>query len=542
MAWQDVLPLSVTRIDAEQEREMRLVAQARAGADWALAALVARYQPPVTRYLTRLTGDADIARALAERIFLRMDRRLRGPHGGHQLRLWLLRACTEAGLEAVRQPRRPMPARLEGPRFAGLLTGRVGEGAAYRLRVGWEALAEMTGPTRRQVRKLVWNADPAPAAAIDEPAERASSDSDEDDMFPGRDPREALRFRLIRAVLVELPYGDSQCLALHLVAGLNQAEVASALGITQSATRRRIVHGLQLFAQRYEAAAASLGLPLELSPEQEAQLPAEILPAEDVVTSVADAPATAAGPSRPLAQPIWSGVYAPSGEAVPFVVAADQHVVDLIPTDIHALPVDSVALVDASPIVVDAVPATPHITLPAYVDWLVTAEADTPHEAPELALLLELADQSVLAWAPLVQDHLPLEASVDTPAAAPTLLETIGEARIVPVLTPAEQPLIVGAPAPVTRQLAELDAAVDVGTAEVERAPEHESVMARLVPVLTPAPRDELTDATLRAVASYGALGAFGAPSAPTIPLPGRASRRPAFALTETNEDQPSAD
>src|SRR5215831_19945144 len=102
MAWQDVLPLTVTRIDAEQEREMRLVVQARAGADWALAALVARYQPPVTRYLTRLTGDADIARALAEHIFLRMDRRLRGPHGGHQLRLWLLRACTEAGLEAVR--------------------------------------------------------------------------------------------------------------------------------------------------------------------------------------------------------------------------------------------------------------------------------------------------------------------------------------------------------------------------------------------------------------------------------------------------------
>src|SRR5215510_14815541 len=123
MAWQDVFPSLSPKIDAEEDRELRLSLQARSGADWALAALVARYQPPVTRYLTRLTGDADIARALAEHIFLRMDRRLRGPHGGHQLRLWLLRACTEAGLEAVRQPRRPMPARLEGPRFAGLLTG-----------------------------------------------------------------------------------------------------------------------------------------------------------------------------------------------------------------------------------------------------------------------------------------------------------------------------------------------------------------------------------------------------------------------------------
>jgi hypothetical protein len=410
------------------------------------------------------------------------------------------------------------------------------------MRVGWEALADMTGPTRRQVRKLIWNADLSPAAAIDEPAEQARSNSDEDDVFPGRDPREALRFRLIRAVLVELPYGDSQCLALHLVAGLNQAEVANALGITQSATRRRIVHGLQLFAQRYEAAAASLGLPLALSPEQEAELPAEILPAEDVETSIADTSVTAAGPSRPLAQPIWSGVYAPSGEDVPFVVAADQPVVDLIPTDVRALPGEPVTLVDASPIVVDAVPAPPAIALPAYVDWLVTVEADAPHEAPELALLLELADEGVLARASLVQDHLSLAAPVDALAAAPTLLETTGEARIVPVLTPAEQPLIIGARAPVTRQLAERDVAVDVSAVEVERAPEHAFVMARLVPVLTPAPRDELTDATLRAVATYGALGAFGAPSAPTIPLPGRASRRAAFALTEINEEQPSAE
>src|SRR5262249_42289823 len=77
------------------------------------------------------------------------------------------------------------------------------------------------------------------------------------------DPREALRYRMVRAVLAELPFGDAQCLALHLVAGLNQAEVAVALGLTNSAARRRIVQGLQLFAQRYNVALASLGLPPE---------------------------------------------------------------------------------------------------------------------------------------------------------------------------------------------------------------------------------------------------------------------------------------
>ena len=51
MAWQDMSPFPTPRMDAEEEREMRLAAQARAGAEWALAALIARYQPPVLRYL-----------------------------------------------------------------------------------------------------------------------------------------------------------------------------------------------------------------------------------------------------------------------------------------------------------------------------------------------------------------------------------------------------------------------------------------------------------------------------------------------------------
>jgi hypothetical protein len=84
---------------------------------------------------------------------------------------------------------------------------------------------------------------------------------DEEDIL---ELREVLRYRMIRAVLAELPYGDAQCLALHLIANLNQAEVSRALGITASATRKRIVSGLQLFAQRYEAASASLGISLDM--------------------------------------------------------------------------------------------------------------------------------------------------------------------------------------------------------------------------------------------------------------------------------------
>ena len=283
--WQDVFPSVGPKLDAEHERELRLVEQARAGADWALAALIARYQPPVTRYLTRLTGNPTAARTLAEQVFIRMERRLHGPQGGRQLRLWLLRACTEVGLEMLRRPRETKTPRLvESSRPMRLLPSGSSPAANF-LRTGLGKLATMTGSTSRQVRKLIWSATPenetwSPRGneddntSGDEQPEDNAKDGTwrlEEDETETLTPREALRHRMVRAVLAELPYGDAQCLALHLVAGLNQAEVALALGITPSATRKRIVHGLTLFAQRYEAAAASLGLPPDffaLQPER----------------------------------------------------------------------------------------------------------------------------------------------------------------------------------------------------------------------------------------------------------------------------------
>ncbi|HKV84750.1 MAG TPA: hypothetical protein VJN88_09350 [Ktedonobacterales bacterium] len=277
MAWQDLFPLPGARIDAEEERELRLVAQARGGADWALSALVARYQPTVTRYLSRLTGSVERSRLLAERVFARMEQRIQGPQGGKQLRLWLLRTCTEMGLDTLREPRAHSLRALVGPRGpAGLLPSRAAATGPLKQRAG--GLADVATKTSRQVRKLIWTAsderDDTSAngeRASDGAAKPAGSPAGygSDDPFPDLDPREALRFRMIRAVLAELPFGDAQCLALHLVAGLNQAEVARALGITGSATRKRVVHGLQLFAQRYEAAAASLRLPPETLRDRE---------------------------------------------------------------------------------------------------------------------------------------------------------------------------------------------------------------------------------------------------------------------------------
>src|SRR5215831_11843181 len=148
MAWQDMFAGSTPRIDAEYEQELHLADQARLGADWALGALIARYQPTVSRYLTRLTGNPPHAQQLSEQIFIRMERRLHGPHGGQHLRLWLLRACTESGLDELRRPSRTgAHTQLDTSRPRALLPeldhpqelGRAG--TTDRIRSGLEGLA-----------------------------------------------------------------------------------------------------------------------------------------------------------------------------------------------------------------------------------------------------------------------------------------------------------------------------------------------------------------------------------------------------------------
>lgn len=325
MVWQDGFSGAGAggRTDPEEEREARLAAQVRAGAEWALAALVARYQPPVARYLTRLTGDPAAARRSAEQIFVRMERRVRGPQGGHNLRLWLLRAATEAGLEYLRTPAKQSKPQLEQPRPAGLLPGT--SSAAQRLKDRIGSLAARTGTTGRQVRALVFPAPPAPTSSAssgkhlkpqpplpslagdaEAGASAEASAANEADPYGALDPtldtqdaRSELHHHLVRAVLSELPYGDAQCLALHLVAGLNQAQVARALGITPSAARRRIVQGLQLFAQRYEA--ATVGLPPEVLAQPEApEIEDELA---EVPTVVLDHPLSQQAPDAAFAAP-----------------------------------------------------------------------------------------------------------------------------------------------------------------------------------------------------------------------------------------------
>jgi RNA polymerase sigma factor (sigma-70 family) len=246
--WKRDLGPFIPTLDAEQEREQRLMAQARSGAIWALDALVARYQSTLIRYLTRLTGDKERAEALTEETLVRMERRLYIPRPIIDLRLWLLRAATDAGLETLRRPLKQPPRLVATSGPALLPEGRVAT-PSQRLRTTLGRLTQPRGARERQSRPRP----PVTEAQIEE----------QQDPEPV-DPREAFRRRLVRAVLAELPMEDSRCVALHLVAGLNQAEVARTLAMPPSRARARIVEGLAIFGRQYKAALNTLGIPREL--------------------------------------------------------------------------------------------------------------------------------------------------------------------------------------------------------------------------------------------------------------------------------------
>lgn len=297
MTWKQRSGPPGTKIDAEQEREQRLIAQARAGADWALAALVARYQPTIVRYLTRLTGDQERAALMAEDVFVRMERRLYGPRGGDYLRLWLLRSATDMGLDHLRRPDHRRPLQLHGAESrVNLLADPAADPAAApakgpvrALRSGLSRLARARASVQRQLRPLTLASAPtvAPLASLSsegpQPVTAPTDTAPEAAFAPGAeqaseplDPALALRHRLVRAVVAELPMDDARCVALHLVAGLNHAEVAHTLGISATSARQRIVEGLRLFGGHYSAALDALGIPAELAYGAAAALPESV--------------------------------------------------------------------------------------------------------------------------------------------------------------------------------------------------------------------------------------------------------------------------
>jgi RNA polymerase sigma-70 factor, ECF subfamily len=88
--------------------EARLVAQALAGSQAAVAQIVRQYQRPVIRLIARMTGDPALAEDLAQETFVKAFRSLAAFDTTRRLSSWLFRIAHNTALDALRRARPPV--------------------------------------------------------------------------------------------------------------------------------------------------------------------------------------------------------------------------------------------------------------------------------------------------------------------------------------------------------------------------------------------------------------------------------------------------
>jgi RNA polymerase sigma-70 factor, ECF subfamily len=179
--------------------EERLIARAAAGDDDAFADLVASYEPGLLRYLAQTLGDIEPARDIAQETFLAAHRALpqwKAPSGatpGRLLAPWLYRIATNKAISSLR---------------------------AHRDTVHDTSLQESASHIAHGGASL-------------------------EDRAIARD--------LLRNALRNLSEEDVACVVLHYVAGERYGEIASQLGLTSEAVRKRVARGLIALREAYAA-------------------------------------------------------------------------------------------------------------------------------------------------------------------------------------------------------------------------------------------------------------------------------------------------
>lgn len=180
-------PRAVHRVDADRD----LVNAAAAGDREAFDDLVVRYQAQIVNLARAMTGgDADVD-DMAQEVFVRAWRSLRGFRGDAAFRTWLYGIA----LNVIR---------------------------THRSR-------------RSRLRALLWS---APAEAADDPLERVR------DQDPGVEQKIMVRDAIDRA-LKRIPPELREALVLRDVQGLEYREIAAALGVPVGTVESRIFRARQ---------------------------------------------------------------------------------------------------------------------------------------------------------------------------------------------------------------------------------------------------------------------------------------------------------
>src|SRR5512140_1632145 len=160
--------------------------------NWSFQEIYERFQPGVLRFLSRLVGEEEAA-DVAQEVFLRVDRGRKGFRGESTLGTWIYRIARNTALDRLRS----RPAWLEGA---------------------------------RQLRAHGPDEDPEDVLS-QLPDERASLER----YLIGKEMSECIRGRVDA-----LPESYRRVLVLSEFAGMTNAEIASALGISEGAVKIRL--------------------------------------------------------------------------------------------------------------------------------------------------------------------------------------------------------------------------------------------------------------------------------------------------------------
>jgi len=156
----------------------------------AFTAIVQQFQSPIVSYLFHLTGDAEIARDLAQDTFIRAYKALGRTVPDLPVKNWLYRIATNNALQYHR---------------------------------------------RKAIVSFVPLDDGLKAIAHVDPAQRATEAA------------------AVHEALLKVPQSLRVCMVLHFVDGFKHREIAKMLGISEDAARMRVARGCEEFRKQYSA-------------------------------------------------------------------------------------------------------------------------------------------------------------------------------------------------------------------------------------------------------------------------------------------------
>lgn len=222
--------LGMRQHEQENMDELTLVCRAARGDHEAFRSLVVSYEPRLLAFLTHMLSDPESARDVAQETFLAVF---------HALPTWQLNSLPafsdqvsndetfivqSAPLYPTAHPLAPWLYRIATNRAISLLRKQTVRAKTYTRQASDGIYHHTTGAQPELM-------------AVDTPSL--------EDQYVARE--------LLRDALSRLPEADAACLVLHFVEGERYGEIASRLGLSSEAVRKRVSRALNTLRKVYKA-------------------------------------------------------------------------------------------------------------------------------------------------------------------------------------------------------------------------------------------------------------------------------------------------